>query len=141
MTYTTDSAANEYLGMTDVTEDEVLQAERDLDDLALGAYLDRSNEAPFRKIDPEAIDAFKADGLARATAEQIRYRRLMGIEFFARPQRKSGSAENVEFEGYLPHVAPRSLAILADVGLVKRLGKPNTATSSGTLEDIGYRAP
>jgi hypothetical protein len=139
MSYTTEEDANIYLGFTDVSEAEVLQAERDLDDLALGAYPDRQTEDPFRKIDPEKIDAFKADGLHRATCEQIRYRRLMGSEFFARPQRKSGKAEGVEFDGTLPHIAPRSLAILADVGLVQKLGKPNASKEINNLEEIGWK--
>lgn len=138
MTYTTDENANEYLGLTDVSENEVVQAERDIDDLALGAYPDRQTEAPFRKIDPATIDEFKADGLHRATCEQIRYRRLMGSEFFIKPQRKSGEAENVKFEGTLAHIAPRALAILADVGLVHMTGKANTSISSTSLEDIGW---
>jgi hypothetical protein len=141
MSYTTEEAANTYLGFTDVSENEVLQAERDLDDLALGAYPDRQTEEPFRKINPEKIDDFKADGLHRATCEQIRYRRLMGAEFFTRPQRKSGKAEGVEFDGTLPHIAPRALAILSDVGLAKRLGKPNATKETNSLEDIGWHLP
>lgn len=138
MTYTNQENANDYLGFTDVSEAEVNQAERDLDDLALGAHGERQNAAPYRKLDPLNLDEYKADGLERACCEQIRYRRLMGSEFFARPQRKSGEAENVKFDGTLPHVAPRALAILSDVGLVNRLGSGSTTNNNASLEDIGW---
>jgi len=138
MTYTDQEFANTYLGFGDVSETEIVQAENDLDDLALGAYKDRQTAEPFRKIVPGDIDDFKANGLARACCEQIRYRRLMGAEFFLRPQRDSGQIEGVQFQGTLPHIAPRALAILADVGLVKKLGKPSVSKVTTSLEDIGW---
>ena len=138
-TYTTEEAANTYLGTNDVSENEILQAERDLDDLALGAHGDRQTVEPYRKLDPSALTDFKADGLARACAEQVRYRRLMGEEFFIRPQRQSGSADGVSYEGTLPHIAPRVLAILSDVGLSNRLGGGTGKNASQiNLEDIGW---
>jgi hypothetical protein len=136
--YTSTESATTYLGIYDLTEEEINKAEQDIDDLALGAQPDRSTTAPFRKIDPEKIQGYKADGLHRATCEQVRYRRLMGSEFFSRPQRDKGSAEGISYEGTLPHIAPRALAILADVGLVNRTGKASAGPSS-ELEDIGWK--
>jgi hypothetical protein len=138
MTYTDQEFANTYLGFGDVSETEVVQAENDLDDLALGAYKDRQTEEPFRKVDLNVIKTFQANGLARACCEQIRYRRLMGAEFFVRPQRDSGQIEGVQFQGTLPHISPRALSILADVGLVKKLGKPSISQKITSLEDIGW---
>ena len=138
-TYTTAANTNTYLGVADVTEAEVLTAETDIDDLALGAY-ERSQEAPFRKLDPVKISASQEDALARATAEQVRYRRLMGAEHFSKPQRTKGSVDGVSYEGTLPHIGPRVLAILADAGLVNKLGKSSTSPASD-LEEIGWHLP
>lgn len=139
-TYLSEEAASEYLGY-EPTEAEILQAEADLDDMALGAHPDKEmTEAPYRKIDPSKISAKQEDSLARATAEQIKYRRLMGEEFFSRPQRSRGSAEGVSYEGRLPHIGERVLAILADAGLVNRLGTYSTKPKVD-LEDIGWETP
>lgn len=138
-TYTDAETVNAFIGVADVSDAEINQAEADIDDLALGAW-ERQTAAPFRKIDPEKVPAAKADGLARATAEQVKYRRLMGEEFFTRPQRQRGSAEGVSYEGTLPHIAPRALAILADVGLVIKTGRPSTRPAED-LEEIGWEKP
>jgi hypothetical protein len=135
-TYTDAAAVNAYIGVTDVSDAEINQAEADLDDLALGAWK-RQTTAPFRKLIPAKVSAAKADGLARATAEQVKYRRLMGEEFFTRPQRDKGSVDGVSYEGTLPHIAPRALAILADVGLVVKSGRPSTMPASN-IEEIGW---
>jgi hypothetical protein len=136
-TYTSEEEANSYLGISDVSEPEIVQAEADLDDLALGAHPDRMTEAPFRKINPERITPHRGDALHRATCEQVRYRRLMGAEFFTRPQRDKGSAEGVSYEGTLPHIAPRATAILADVGLINKTGRASF-TPRSELEEIGW---
>jgi hypothetical protein len=136
MTYIDSEQAEEYLGH-EVADSLILQAEQDIDDLGLGAYT-RSNEAPFRKIDPTTLSAYKADALMRATGEQIKYRELMGDTFFVKAQRESGSAEGVSFTGTLPHLSPRALSVLADAGMVKTLGNYSSNTSASNLEDIGY---
>jgi hypothetical protein len=140
-TYLTTEEAETLLGY-EITEAEVLQAESDLDDLALGVVLkmDRSTEAPFRKINPDKLTPAQEDNLKRATAEQIKYRRLMGEEFFSRPQRDKSSAEGVSVEGRLPHIGERVTAILADAGLINRLGTYSTKPKSD-LEDIGWELP
>jgi hypothetical protein len=140
-TYLTTEEAETLLGY-EVTEAEILQAESDLDDLALGVVLkmDRSTEAPFRKLNPAKLTPAQEDNLKRATAEQIKYRRLMGEEFFSRPQRDKSSAEGVSVEGRLPHIGERVTAILADAGLINRLGTYSTKPKSD-LEDIGWELP
>ena len=136
-TYISEEDATEYLGY-EPTEAEILQAEQDLDDLALGAQPEKEmTTAPFRKIDPAKISDKQESSLARATAEQIKYRRLMGEEFFSRPQRDKGSTEGVSYEGRLPHIGERVLAILADAGLVNRLGTYSSKPKID-LEDIGW---
>jgi hypothetical protein len=112
----------------------IVAAEEDIDDLGLGA-VDRSTAG--RKLDPDALTAIKLDGLQRAVIEQIRYRELMGSTFFSKAQRSKGSADGVSFEGKLPHLSPRALTILADVGLVNRWGSMSSRDNLD-LEDIGY---
>lgn len=137
-TYISQEDATSYLGY-EPSEAEILQAESDLDDLALGVVLkmDRSTESPFRKINPDKLTPIQEDSLKRATAEQIKYRRLMGEEFFSRPQRDKSSAEGVTVEGRLPHIGERVTAILADAGLINRLGTYSTKPVSD-MEDIGW---
>ena len=137
--YATEEFCNSYLGVDDVLDAEILKAEENIDDLAIGAVDERHllEEELWRKINPETIVPFKADGLARATAEQVKYRRVMGEEFFYKPQRDKGSIEGVNFEGTLPHISPKALAILSDVGLINKLGT-SSQIAKVNLEDIGY---
>ena len=136
-TYISEEDAATYLGY-EPTEAEILQAEQDLDDLAIGVQPKYQMEtAPYRKINPVKVSERQEMSLARATVEQIKYRRLMGEEFFNRPQRDKGSSEGVSYEGRLPHISERALAILADAGLINKLGTFSTKPKLD-LEEIGW---
>lgn len=134
-TYISNADAETLTGY-ELTDLEINAAEADLDDIALGAHT-RSTTAPFRKLTPSTLTDAQEDGLKRATAEQIKYRKMMGEEFFVKSQRASGSADGISYSGKLPHIGPKVLAILADVGLVNRLGTI-TGSRNYDLEDIGY---
>lgn len=120
-TYITVQECREITGIDSVTEQDIKTAESDLDDIALGHH-PRSNKPPFRKLNPGLLSPMQADALKRATAEQVKYRKIMGNRFFDK-QQFSGSVSQpgitVE-RNYLPLIKDRVLMILVDAGLRKQ---------------------
>ena len=141
--YATEEFCNAYLGVNDISDDEITKAEEMIDDLAIGSQEQTLGnrerfdfDGVWRKLNPDQLIDYKVDALSRATAEQVKYRRVMGEDFFYKPQRDKGSMDGVSFEGTLPHISPRALAILSDVGLVNKLGA-SSVVAKIKLEDIG----
>lgn len=104
------------------TENEVKQAEIDIDDFALG-FTSTWNAATERKLTPANLSTRTAALLKRAVAEQVSYRRLMGPSFFTRAQFADVKADGFERIGTLPVVAPKVSLLLAEAGLVRRSGR------------------
>ena len=106
---------------------DIIDAEQDIDDFGLGSWGAKDSET-HRKITPDKITESQVYDLKRAVVAQIKYRRVMGSDFFDRPQRKSGSAEGVSYQGIHPFLSPKALSILSDAGLVHRLGNDGAAS-------------
>jgi len=132
-TYATTTEITTLLQLADAsaaaaTENEVKQAEIDIDDYALG-YTGTWDSTTERKLKPSGLGNRKATALKRAVAEQVSYRRLMGPSFFTRAQFAKVEADGFKREGTVPLVAPKASLLLAEAGLVRKSGRISNAPS------------
>ena len=132
-TYATTNEITTLLQLADgsaaaATENEVKQAEIDIDDYALG-YTGTWDSTTERKLKPSGLGNRKATFLKRAVAEQVSYRRLMGPSFFTRAQFADVKADGFERIGTVPLVAPKASLLLAEAGLVRKSGRISNAPS------------
>lgn len=132
-TYATTTEVTTYLQLAEptaaaATENEIKQAEIDIDDYALG-YTGTWDTTTERKVKPSGLGARKATSLKRAVAEQVAYRRLMGPSFFQRAQFADVKADGFERIGTIPVIAPKASLLLAEAGLVRKSGRITNAPS------------
>lgn len=120
--YATVEEVEAVIGADDITEAEVEQASLDIDLYILGARQTR-DETTGLKLTPADLTEPQQSALIRATAWQCRYRRKLGENFWSTPQRNEVSIDGVSYKGQLPYADHNSQLLLADVGLVARLGR------------------
>lgn len=118
--YTTPEDVDEFLGDEEgtCTEEEVRLAELDTDQalLAVGTF----NEETGLKLTPEKLTNKQQILLARAVAEQIRYRRLLGPnaeEFMAVREYKETTTEGGSRKGRRPKYSDPARDYLRRAGL------------------------
>jgi hypothetical protein len=126
-TYAEPEAVDGYLGDPEgtCTNEEIRLAELDTD-LVLVA-VSTFQEATGLKLNPDALGVKARALLARAVAEQIRYRRLLGPnaeEFMAVREYKEASGEGFSRKGRRPKYADTAKEYLRQAGLTptRRIG-------------------
>jgi hypothetical protein len=126
-TYATTNEVTTYLQLAlstadAATENEVKQAEIDLDDYALG-FIGSWDATTERKLKPANYTSRTQTSLKRAVAIQVDYRRVMSASFFTRAQLETVESDGFKRTGTLPLVAPKASLLLAEAGLVRRTGR------------------
>lgn len=141
-TYTTPGAVDEYLGDTEgtCTEEEIRLAEIDTDAVLIS--INTWQEDTGLKIDPNGINTRRQNLLARAVAEQIRYRRILGPnadEFMSVREYKEVTGPDFSRKGRRPKYSDRGKEYLRRAGFfrVRRI-RPGTTLTWQEFKDLNF---
>ena len=138
-TYTDTQSVDEHLGDTEgtCTEEEIRIAELDTDRalIAVSSY----QEATGLKLDVDALSNKQHNLLGMAVAEQIKYRRIQGPEFFDVRQYKEATGEGFSRKGRRPLYSDTAKEYLRRAGLTAtRFISSNKKLSPQELRDLYF---
>lgn len=129
--YTDAETVDQYLGDEEgtCTAEEIRQAELDTDHamISVNSYQQETG----LKIDPNDLSNRQQDLLARAVAEQIRYRRIQGPEFFNIREYKEASGDGFSRKGRRPKYSDAAKDYLRRAGFTRtrRIGSDRGLTA------------
>lgn len=136
--YATANEVEDLTGLEEVSDTEVEQASQDLDLYALGGRPYRDDDTGL-KLTPADLSEPQQSAVKKATAIQVKYRRKMGADFFETPQRGGTiKIDGIEYSGTLPLASQAAQDLLADYGLVNRMGQVTSRPDWKAPYDRGW---